>query len=145
MIDTIKVQVATKQSEIDQCFSIRERVFIDEQGVSKDLERDVHDETAIHLLLKSSHEPVGAARMRILDQTGKIERVCILPPFRNKGFGEQFMLEVEKIGYKEGIHELVLNAQEPALDFYLRLGYQKESERFYEAGIPHFAMKKTLK
>ncbi|MFS0786344.1 GNAT family N-acetyltransferase [Shouchella sp. 1P09AA] len=145
MIDTITVQVATKQSDIDQCFSIREHVFIDEQGVSKDLERDFHDNSAIHLLLKSNHEPIGAARMRILDQKGKIERVCVLTPFRNKGFGEQFMRKVEEIGSEKGICELVLNAQEPALDFYLRLGYQKESERFYEAGIPHFAMKKRLR
>jgi predicted GNAT family N-acyltransferase len=39
----------------------------------------------------------------------------------------------------------VLSAQETVTAFYERLGYRVESERFFEAGIPHRKMSKTLR
>ncbi|GAF21437.1 GNAT family acetyltransferase YjcF [Bacillus sp. JCM 19047] len=106
------------------------------------VERDEHDKTATHLLLTANQKAIGAARIRMVGKAGKIERVSILEPYRNKGYGEQLMKKIEEVGFAKGVDELVLNAQEPALAFYLRLGYLKTSERFFEAGIPHFSMKK---
>ena len=39
----------------------------------------------------------------------------------------------------------MLHAQESAIDFYTRLGYVAEGERFLEADIPHLAMGKRLR
>ncbi|MBG9785752.1 GNAT family N-acetyltransferase [Shouchella lehensis] len=142
MIEHLDVQVATSDLLQAQCFEIRTNVFIKEQGVAAHLERDEHDQTATHLLLTANQQAIGAARIRIVGKAGKIERVCILEPYRNKGYGATLMKKIEEAGFEEGVDELVLNAQEPALAFYLRLGYVKTSERFFEAGIPHFSMKK---
>jgi len=38
----------------------------------------------------------------------------------------------------------MLNAQESALEFYSRMGFIQEGDRFFDAGIPHFLMRMDL-
>ena len=43
-----------------------------------------------------------------------------------------------------GKMEIVLHAQDHALGFYERCGYEVEGDGFEEAGIPHHKMRKPL-
>jgi len=71
----IQVRTAEQQQAVRM---IRERVFVEEQGVPRHLEYDTHDETAIHLLvLDEQSRPVATGRTRPYDdQRMKVERVA---------------------------------------------------------------------
>jgi glyoxylase-like metal-dependent hydrolase (beta-lactamase superfamily II) len=45
----ITIKTANTKSELEECFRLREEVFIIEQSVPVDMERDEHDATALHV------------------------------------------------------------------------------------------------
>ena len=141
------VRIITEE-QLQSAFKIREEVFVKEQGVPKDDEYDKYDtlqENCVHMLLIVKNQPVGTARVREVDGTGKLERICILPHMRNLGLGKEIVTYLEKIAIDMGLTDFKLHAQTQAQVFYGKLGYKKDSEVFIEDGIPHVLMKKTVR
>ncbi len=124
---------------METAFAIRQKVFIEEQHVPYDLERDEHDKTAIHFLLYHDNKAVATARYRRTSAGIKLERFAVLREHRNLGTGSailSFVLD-DLIPSEEKIY---LNSQERAVPFYERHGFVKTGEPFMEAGIRHFLM-----
>jgi len=119
---------------------IRQKVFVEEQGVDATLEYDGKDEDATHYLLYADGLPVGTARRRLTPNGIKLERFALLPECRNKGLGSKLLEEVMKDISETGL-AVYLHAQEKAVTYYLRAGFKIEGEAFYEAGIRHFKMR----
>jgi predicted GNAT family N-acyltransferase len=120
-------------------FSIRRKVFVEEQGVDPNLEYDKEDQ-ANHYLLVLAGKPIATARWRETEKGIKLERFAVLPEFRNRGFGEIILEEVLKDVRPIG-KTVYLHSQSRAVPFYERNGFFKEGEMFVEAGIEHFYMK----
>lgn len=124
---------------------VRRKVFIEEQGVPEEEEIDFFEEDSVHFVLYAQNQPVGAGRLRMIgDGIGKMERICILPHYRNKGAGRLIMERIEKFARESGLLQAKLNAQTHAEPFYQKLGYETVSGVFMDAGIPHVTMIKTL-
>lgn len=142
----MKVIEAKTEQQIKTALSIRDQVFIDEQGVSPEIEHDHYDQTALHIVGYLDQKAIAVARVRFIDQNkGKIQRVAILKPYRGQGYGKQLMLAIESIiGSHQGV-VATLHAQTQAQAFYQSLGYEAVSEPFYEANIEHIKMEKLLK
>ncbi len=91
------VKIVTTSSEREDAFSVRRKVFVEEQGVPLSLELDELDETADHFVVYTENTPIGAGRIREIDSgIGKVERVCILPEFRGKHLGKLIMQALEE-------------------------------------------------
>ena len=74
-----EVRIATSDLEREDAFSVRRKVFVEEQGVPLNLELDDLDKTADHFVVYSVETPIGAGRIREIDDgIGKVERVCVL-------------------------------------------------------------------
>ncbi len=132
------------EAEWAECFALRRTVFIDEQGVPGDLERDEHDALAAHWISRMRGEIVGTARARVLERDVKAERVAVRKDMRGSGVGRALMSAIEtwaRAGRMDGVR---LNAQSNAVPFYEVLGYTTEGAPFEEAGIPHRSMYKRL-
>lgn len=117
---------------------IRQKVFVEEQGVSAELEYE-HDEEAKHYLLLVGEKPVATARWRKTGKGIKLERFAVLPQFRNRGLGEIILSEVLK-DIKSEKTTIYLHSQVRAVPFYERAGFEKEGNMFTEAGIGHYLM-----
>ncbi len=130
---------------LDRCHAVRAVVFIEEQGVPAEIERDGRDDACRHALATEGGVDVGVARLRPYDGRAKVERVAVLRPWRGLGVGEALMASVEAMARDDGHAEVVLNAQLQVVPFYLRLGYTPTSDVFTEAGIPHRSMRKPLR
>ncbi len=126
------------------CMDIREEVFVAEQSVPQELERDEYDDTAVHFLTLLDGEPVATARVILKDggRTAKIGRVAVRKSHRGKGLGKDLLKAIEKDGPLVSAHRFVLDAQTHALPFYETLGYVAEGPEFLDAGIPHRHMTK---
>jgi predicted GNAT family N-acyltransferase len=132
-------------ADLPHCQSVRHEVFVKGQGVPAELDADGLDPQCIHFVARIDGRVVGTARLRDVAGAAKAERVAVLEPERGLGTGRALMLGLESEARARGYTLLVLSAQETVTAFYERLGYRVESERFFEAGIPHRKMSKTLR
>lgn len=139
------VKIATSDHERENAFSVRRKVFVEEQGVPLTLELDEWDSTAIHFVVYSDETPIGAGRLReINDGIGKVERVCVLEEYRGKHLGNLIMQALEEHAQQNNFKKIVLNAQVQAIIFYEKLGYFITSPEFMDADIPHRTMEKRM-
>jgi predicted GNAT family N-acyltransferase len=137
----------TQQDDLEKAFSIRKKVFVEEQGVPLQDEFDQYDKLEAdckHILVYYREEAVGTGRVRFIDHVGKLERICILEPFRKFGLGKIIIQTLETISFEKGMFSVKLHGQTQAEGFYKKLGYHTSSDVFMEDGIPHVLMKKEL-
>ncbi|WP_336784972.1 GNAT family N-acetyltransferase [Paenibacillus sp. MMO-177] len=141
------IKIATSE-ELESAFSIRKNVFVEEQGVplaDEFDEFDLLDGKCEHILAYYDGEAVGTGRIRTVEGMGKLERICILEPYRKFGIGRQIIAALEEIALEQGLPKVKLHGQTHAKGFYEKLGYEVASAEFMEDGIPHVLMTKSMK
>ena len=132
------IKHALSDQEINQCMNIRFKVFVEGQNVPVDEEVDGKDATASHYLLLVNNNPAGVARVRILEEYFKIERVGILDEYQGKGLGRDIMQFIlSDLQSHSAIKQVKLSSQTRAIPFYEKLGFTVCSDEYIDAGIPH--------
>lgn len=140
----ITVLTVQSQRQRDAAFSIRRRVFIDEQRVPADEEFDAEDETALHVIAIMDGAPVGTGRLLIYRDWARIGRMAVLPAYRRSGAGRAIVERLMAAARERDVTRVMLHAQTQALPFYEKLGFRAFGEEFLEAGIPHREMERSL-
>ncbi|MDC3413655.1 GNAT family N-acetyltransferase [Aquibacillus sp. 3ASR75-11] len=140
----MEVKIVETEAELDQAYTVRTIVFVEEQNVDPAIEMDEHEKASTHFIGYENDEPIAASRLRFMDDYGKLERICVLQPFRGRTFGKQIINEMEQSIKNKGYKKAKLNAQTHAEEFYKALGYRTISDEFLDAGIPHVTMIKEL-
>ncbi|MBG9770922.1 GNAT family N-acetyltransferase [Bacillus vallismortis] len=141
----MNIKRITSEMDLHVALAIRRTVFIEEQHVSEFDEFDECDtlqEQYQHILVFHENQPVGTGRVRIVDHTGKLERICVLKSYRKYGLGKAIISGLENILQEKGMTKCKLHGQTQAAGFYKKLGYQISSPEFMEDGIPHVLMTK---
>lgn len=129
-------------SGVDALRAVRERVFVEEQHVPPELERDAIDPECLHVVaFDQDDRPIGTGR---LTPAGRIGRMAVLREWRGRGVGDALLTALTRLAHERGWRELGLNAQVAAAGFYARHGYLPVGARFVEAGIEHQAMRRKL-
>ncbi|MES1040865.1 MULTISPECIES: GNAT family N-acetyltransferase [Peribacillus] len=137
----------TTESDLKAAFQIRKEVFVEEQGFPLESEFDEYDTLnalSEHILVYYNEKPVGTGRLRVVDGLGKLERICILEPYRKFGLGKIIIKTLEEIAKKMEISQVKLHGQTQAEGFYKKLGYHTSSDVFMEDGGPHLLMIKRM-
>lgn len=137
----------TTENDLKIAFHIRKEVFVEEQGFPLEFEFDEFDTLnalSEHILVYYNEKPVGTGRLRVVYGLGKLERICILEPYRKFGLGKIILKTLEEIAKEQGITQVKLHGQTQAEGFYKKLGYRTSSDVFMEDGGPHLLMIKEL-
>ena len=95
---------------------------------------------------------VGAAWTRIIPGYGHMDdktpelAISVLPEHRGKGIGSKMMKKLLDLLRERGYKQTSLSVQKdnPAVQFYIRLGYEITGERIDHAGHADFLMVKYL-
>lgn len=140
----LTVTTTTAPADIVRCQAIRRTVFTLGQGVPVTIEVDGRDPGCTHFLAIRDGVDVGAARMRVVEDAAKAERVAVLADLRGAGVGRALMDALEAAARRQGLSRVKLSAQSDVVVFYERLGYTAYGEEFVEADILHRWMKKPL-
>ena len=125
-------------------YAVRHQVFVVEQAVPPELERDEFDPIAIHLVAMRDDDVIGTLRIVVSGSSAKIGRMAVLAADRKNGVGSRLMDRAAEICSTMGVKEIELHAQLTAQAFYARLGYREEGEVFEEAGIAHVTMRRII-
>ena len=134
----VNVKIVKNDQEKELVLSIRKIVFIKELNIPEHMEIDDNEDLATYVLANIGSEYVGTARWRDTDAGIKLERFAVLSEYRSYGVGTamtKFILN--QLDHSKLIY---LNAQESAISFYEKLGFDSMGPRFDEVGIPHQKM-----
>jgi predicted GNAT family N-acyltransferase len=122
--------------------SVRDAVFIREQGIPPGLEWDGLDEDCRHaLVLSSQGEAIGCGRML---PDGHIGRIAVLPKWRKQKVGTAIMEALLDYARTHDYPEVDVDAQTYAVPFYRRFAFAEEGDVFQDAGLPHIKMRLKL-
>lgn len=142
-MEVLKIE---EQHQLEQAFKIRQKVFVEEQKVSKEEEYDEFEDTATHFLAFNDQDKAsGTARWRFTDKGIKLERFAVLKEERGGGAGSALVRKVlEDIAlHPHSSGKLIyLHAQLTAVPLYEKFGFRKEGEMFEECAIQHYKMTK---
>lgn len=126
--------------------TVREAVFIEEQGIAREDEWDAADADAWHVVVRNRlDQPLATGRLLpAVDGVAHVGRMAVLRPLRGSGLGALVLARLEQQARERGDRAVALSAQRHAEAFYRRLGYVPEGAPYEEVGIAHIAMRKLL-
>lgn len=133
--------------ELEKLLEIRKKVFVDEQGVPEEREKDEFEHTATHFAVLDK-DIIGGARVRILKKRAKLERIVITPEYQGKGVGKQLVAHLIDYSNDQKVKEVYLHGQTRIRGFYERMGFTARGAPFEDGGIEHldfFMSQKDLK
>ena len=131
---------------------LRTRVFVGEQGVPPEIERDDRDTGAVHVVSRArtgelAGRVVATGRLLLPEDgsgTAGIGRMAADPSVRGLGHGAAVLAELHRQAALRGATAVELHAQITARRFYERAGYTAVGEEYREAGIAHVTMRCDL-
>jgi len=149
-MDATQIIPIKDPGDLAAALAIREIVFIEEQGVPQEVERDDEDETAFHVLAVRGGHAIGTGRLvttqpppdQETGKWGRIGRMAVLASNRRGGVGRQILHALEQHAREQSLNGIVLHAEVLSEGFYQREGYAAFEAVFEEAGMPHVRSKK---
>jgi predicted GNAT family N-acyltransferase len=118
--------------------------------MSMELESELLDRDAFHVLAYRQGHAVGTGRLAVLDKPppgekgrwGQLARMAVLRSSRGAGIGKALLEILSEEAKRLGLNGLSLHAQVSAQSFYEKEGFVISSEVFYETGMPHVEMRR---
>jgi len=120
---------------------IRFAVFVEEQGVPREIELDEQDPHCVHAVAYQDEIPVATGRLL---PNGHIGRMAVLKEWRGRGIGSFLLKNLVQKARERGDKKIALSAQVHAAQFYKAHGFVEEGGEYLEAGILHQAMRLEL-
>jgi predicted GNAT family N-acyltransferase len=137
MKNNLKVEIVKWIDDQAQLKNIREKVFIQEQKVTPELEWDGMDEKAIHFLVFKDEKAIGCARAIVIKSRMQLGRMAVLKEYRGQGAGSTLIdkaIVTAKLKQLSGIH---ISAQCNAINFYVKFGFEVMGDTYLDAEILH--------
>ena len=164
---SVRVEAVTAESHFADALEVRFEVFVHEQGVSPEGERDSLDDDprTLHAVAYAEDgSPVGTGRLlaphtdtmhghgtghgAMDPATAHIGRLAVTADARGTGAGRALMEALEAAALERhaahGHVRVELSAQDQAMPFYERCGYTAHGEAYLDEGISHHDAFKDL-
>ena len=141
MKNNLKVEVVKWIDGYVPLTLIREKVFIEEQKVTPQLEWDGMDEEAIHFLVYKDEKAIGCARALVIENHMQLGRMAILKEYRGEGIGSNLIEKAITTAKLNQLSLIDISAQCHAIDFYKKFGFKVISDIYLDAEIPHRDMR----
>ena len=142
------IKIPNTSTEWEQYYDLRFTVLREPWGQPKGSEVLKDEEQADNAMVvdTETNEIVGVARMQINSPTqGQVRCVAVSPHIQGKGVGKLLMNYLEGIAQQKGFTEIILDARENAVKFYLSIDYEvcEESYLLFNE-IQHWKMRKIF-
>jgi putative N-acetyltransferase (TIGR04045 family) len=145
---TWRCRPAASARELDLHFAVRRAVFVAEQGLFADDDRDHHDDEAatLHVVAVGDGGIGGVVRLYPLAQAGmwKGDRLAVLPPFRHGLLGAELVRYAVDTAGALGGERMIAMIQLPNVGFFSELGWRPAGEVEPYHGVAHRPMEIQL-
>ncbi len=118
---------------------VREKVFVCERRIPKDLEFDQGDKTAYHMLICDgmSKEPIATGR---ITPNGEISRIAVIMSYRSKKIDKFIMQGLFKIAKRLKLKEVFITTPLEKVTYFTQHDFYAIGSVYMEAGIPQQRM-----
>jgi len=137
MKNNLKIEIVKWLDGLSQLKNIREKVFIQEQKVTPQLEWDDMDEKAIHFLVFNDKAAIACARPIVIKDHMQLGRMALLKEYRGQGIGSALIEKAMTTAKLNQLSAIYISAQCHAIDFYKKFGFEVTSEIYLDGEIPH--------
>ena len=141
------IKPALGDDEFMQYFALRYRLLRQPWGEPEGSEKDDIEDQCFHVIAKDGESVIGVGRLQFNSaEEAQIRYMAVDTACERRGIGRQIVAALEKHASAQGRHSMVLDAREPAVGFYRRLGYTVTGPSYLLFGeIQHYAMRKQLR
>jgi N-acetylglutamate synthase-like GNAT family acetyltransferase len=145
----IEGKLLTYGDDLTEVFSVRRKVFVEEQGITEEMEFDALDEASIHAIVynneaeevnstnnkKSNGKKAVATGRIIYDGVNcTIEKIGVLEDYRGRLYGDFTVRMLLNKAFTSGINEVFLHTQINTEGFFQKIGFHKVGANFSENG-----------
>lgn len=149
IMDNLVLKWICPGGDFSDAYKLRYDIFVNEQGFEKEL--DEYDAISYHLVIYYSADgkylPVACGRIYNDrdSKTFRLGRICVSEKMRGQGLGLELMKALEAKAAELGAERLLLGAQQRAMEFYIKAGYQPCGELYMDEFCEHINMYKYLR
>jgi putative N-acetyltransferase (TIGR04045 family) len=140
----VACRVAGEAWAVAEHHRIREEVFVHEQRLFRDSDRDGRDDDAATIKVLGLRDDVagGAVRLYPLDASGhwQGDRLAVLPGTRGHGLGAPLVRFAVATAAIRGGRRMTAHIQPRNVAFFERLGWRVSGEPEIYVGVPHVPM-----
>lgn len=141
MCNMINAIYINGNEDVKDAFSVREKVFIDEQNIDGNIVFDNLDKRAKHVVVYKDKNPVGTGRLIYHNGAYLIGRIAVLKEKRGSHYGDLVVRMLVQKAFDMGAEFVELHSQLSAVNFYKKIGFQESGEVYQEASIDHINMR----
>lgn len=131
-----------------QALEVRLEVFVGEQRIPAWMELDDLDAVCWHVIVQDTEGRAWATGRLYGDahdpRTVHLGRIAVRRDARGTGLGVVVMDALMAEARRRGFTRAVLSSQVQASGFYERVGFRRTGTEYYDAGIPHVDMQRSL-
>ena len=140
------MRIARGEDDLAGHFRVRREVFVEEQGIFDETDRDLWDTSAIHVVAALGPVVVGAVRLFPLDEAGlwQGDRLAVLHDARRLRAGGPLVRFAVATAGERGGARMIARVQEPNVAFFQHLGWTRVGEPSHFHGVPHQRMQIPL-
>jgi putative N-acetyltransferase (TIGR04045 family) len=142
----MRIEIARTLTELEGYHRLRREVFVDEQHLFEEDDRDGHDAGGLHLVALSGDEVVGVVRCyRKQGGTWFGGRLAVAPSHRTGTVGARLVRRaVEEMERRPEVRRFYATVQAQNERFFIRLGWITRGRPFVLAGHEHRLMEYPL-
>jgi len=132
--------------ELEQYYELRWRILRAPWGEPEGSEIDGIEDQCFHIMVTDSDKTIGVGRLQYNSaDEAQIRYMAVEKEYEGNGIGRRIVNALEQEAINKNINTLMLDAREPAVGFYQKLGYsiEKKSYVLFDE-IQHFRMIKQL-
>ena len=124
MINDVDIKIVTTDDEYAQMMSVRRQVFVDEHHIPENMEFDGNDHSSTHVLAVADGKPVGTMRIRYFNGFVKMERMCVLKPYRKTDVSERIMRKGMEFSAQKGYDKVYGICKKELLNRWMKDGFK---------------------
>jgi N-acetylglutamate synthase-like GNAT family acetyltransferase len=137
--------IRTGTEQYEQMKRLRLEVLLRPIGVPESYINPEREEKELLVGAFEGGQMIGCCVLTAVDDERlQLRQMAVDTEVQGKGVGAQIVAFAEGIARERGFKELFMNARDAVLEFYTKCGYTIRGAQFFEVGIPHHVMYKTL-
>ena len=121
---------------------LREKVFVCEWRIPKEIEFDQHDNTSFHVLVRDESD-LEIATGRITPK-GEIGRIAVVPRYRGPEVYQTLFQALIDIARQRSLESVSVQCELEGVEYYEQQGFRPVGAVYMDAGIPRQRMSVRL-
>ena len=137
--------VKSGSSDYEQMLALRIKTLLEPIGVPATYIEPEKEKNDVFIGAFKNHELIGCCVLTKKDESAiQLRQMAVRKDQQGKGLGASIVGFAEATAKNLGYTVLMMHARDPVIEFYKKCGYKIAGEQFFEVGIGHHRMEKTL-